>query len=380
MTAARTASQRGASNRRCRVCGAERPPGRRLYCSEECNLVGTKAAERTRQTRRMQACTSCGKAKEPGIRGSRLCAACREANADAYADYERQRGLARVAASRAQRLAAGERISRRNDAPEGTRWCAMCQEFRPLQVYTRHKSGKWAAYCKPCTKAYNHERRLRTVFGISFEEYEALMQAQDGRCAICLKRPRKLRLAVDHNHQTNEIRGLLCGRCNHKLLGAADESPERLRRAADYLDTPPARSVLRFGADEGKAIPVTRIVTREVAAYLAANGFPHAEPAPDDVVDGIPGITIRVREDGLGLADDKAAEWLAREPGLMVVRRHKAEVQHWRCWMTFADLAAIWKSELRSGVNGAAAGCMELGDVVPLLRGAGYGTPVEEAS
>ena len=51
-----------------------------------------------------------------------------------------------------------------------------------------------------------------------------------------------MRLAVDHEHSTAEIRGLLCSMCNH-AIGYLDDSPELLRRAIDYLRDPPARKL-----------------------------------------------------------------------------------------------------------------------------------------
>src|SRR6185369_8650939 len=88
----------------------------------------------------------------------------------------------------------------------------------------------------PCQRFYNTERRIRIVFGMSWDDYEMLLACQDGRCAICGGRPRRSLLAIDHDHKSGEIRGLLCSRCNHKLLGAANDDPARLRKAADYLE------------------------------------------------------------------------------------------------------------------------------------------------
>jgi hypothetical protein len=84
---------------------------------------------------------------------------------------------------------------------------------------------------------------LRTNHGISLAEYEEMLSEQDGVCAICGKRetsydPRidciRL-LAVDHDHRTGMVRGLLCDNCNH-MIGQAHDDPEVLRRAADYLE------------------------------------------------------------------------------------------------------------------------------------------------
>ena len=74
-------------------------------------------------------------------------------------------------------------------------------------------------------------------FGITEEQYEELLNKQDGRCAVCLRHQSDFsrRMAVDHNHKTGEIRGLLCNFCNHRVVGKHNDS-ELLRRAADYLE------------------------------------------------------------------------------------------------------------------------------------------------
>ncbi len=57
---------------------------------------------------------------------------------------------------------------------------------------------------------------------------------QGGGCAICGKRPGKVSLHVDHDHETGEVRGLLCVGCNN-ALGQFRDDLELLARASDYL-------------------------------------------------------------------------------------------------------------------------------------------------
>jgi hypothetical protein len=72
-------------------------------------------------------------------------------------------------------------------------------------------------------------------YGITPEQYDLLEQQQNGLCEICKQVCLTgRRLAVDHDHQTNKLRGLLCSRCNIGL-GQFEESIERLQAAADYL-------------------------------------------------------------------------------------------------------------------------------------------------
>lgn len=77
---------------------------------------------------------------------------------------------------------------------------------------------------------------LRKMYGISVEDYDELVAKQKGLCLICEQLDTSgKRLAVDHHHDTGLVRGLLCARCNLGL-GYFTDDPERLRRAAAYLE------------------------------------------------------------------------------------------------------------------------------------------------
>ena len=84
---------------------------------------------------------------------------------------------------------------------------------------------------------YQQERNkfLKRTFGISLTQYDSMLIAQNGRCAICLDKvtPAKA-LSVDHNHETGKVRQLLCHLCN-VMLGSARESEDILMRAISYL-------------------------------------------------------------------------------------------------------------------------------------------------
>lgn len=116
----------------------------------------------------------------------------------------------------------------------GTRWCAGCQSMPPLFYFAPN-----ASQCRACSSASRHDAMIRRDYDLTGEEYSALLSLQGGRCAICRQKPVTVRLAVDHDHQTGKVRGLLCSRCNHDLLGAGWDNGDRLRNAAAYLDTPP---------------------------------------------------------------------------------------------------------------------------------------------
>jgi hypothetical protein len=70
--------------------------------------------------------------------------------------------------------------------------------------------------------------------GLTEEGYEDILLHQEGVCAICKREPQERMLCVDHDHESGEIRGLLCNACNF-ILGLAKDSPFVLEGAARYL-------------------------------------------------------------------------------------------------------------------------------------------------
>lgn len=82
---------------------------------------------------------------------------------------------------------------------------------------------------------------LRYFYGISSAQYEQMLRRQRGVCAAC-RQPEvarnqfgKVRLAVDHCHETGKIRGLLCMACN-RAAGLLKHNPQRLRALARFLE------------------------------------------------------------------------------------------------------------------------------------------------
>jgi len=77
-------------------------------------------------------------------------------------------------------------------------------------------------------------KRLWELNGLTLAEYTKLYEDQKGVCAICSKAPRTRRLAVDHDHKTGRIRGLLCWKCNNGL-GIFLDRVEVLASAVCYI-------------------------------------------------------------------------------------------------------------------------------------------------
>ncbi|OFV83246.1 MAG: hypothetical protein A2W26_13245 [Acidobacteria bacterium RBG_16_64_8] len=97
------------------------------------------------------------------------------------------------------------------------------------------ESRAWRAANPEKAKASVRATNLRKKFGLTPDQYETMLQEQGGGCWICGKEPGPRRLAVDHDHKTRQVRGLLCGNCNQGI-GRLQDSPALLRRAAEYIE------------------------------------------------------------------------------------------------------------------------------------------------
>ena len=142
---------------------------------------------------------------------------------------------------------------------DGKRRCPRCQEIKPFSEYytSANSNHGFDSHCIKCsrelgklfheahpekkreyyerTKRAGRDRKLQQKFGITMEQYEMMLKTQGGMCAICVGRDRNKDLAVDHCHNTNTVRGLLCGRCN-PAIGYLQDDPNLARKAASYLE------------------------------------------------------------------------------------------------------------------------------------------------
>lgn len=130
--------------------------------------------------------------------------------------------------------------------------CSKCREHKaPDEFYPRSDHPSSRPDCKSCVRARradyckkNPEKAraswrkvtYRKNFGITIDQYDEMYAKQNGECAICCTHQSELAqaLAVDHDHETNKIRGLLCGGCN-KGIGFLRESTSILGAAIEYL-------------------------------------------------------------------------------------------------------------------------------------------------
>jgi hypothetical protein len=138
----------------------------------------------------------------------------------------------------------------------------------------RAAAKRWRERNPDLVRRKDREHYLRKAYDMSIDDYERLLRAQGGRCAVCGTQdpvlPRGssssgLTFAIDHDHQTGQIRGLLCTPCNLGIGNLGDD-PERLRRAAAYLDAAHASGGPASGATTAKVVSLEPRRTRSRAA------------------------------------------------------------------------------------------------------------------
>ena len=139
--------------------------------------------------------------------------------------------------------------------------CTTCKEPKSTDNFGRHKQYKdgLKRQCKKCLARINKEyedrnrETIRTrkrnymrgpkaqaamrfrVYGLTQEGWDNLIERQRGKCAICRK-PFAERPFIDHDHETDKVRGILCRSCNTGL-GLLGDTVERLSLALDYLNS-----------------------------------------------------------------------------------------------------------------------------------------------
>ncbi len=128
---------------------------------------------------------------------------------------------------------------------DGKMLCRACGQEKVESAFPLSKIVKCgrASTCKSCKLLGQKINRLSTL--LVEGGYELLLAQQKGQCAICpatigrMHKGMPERLAIDHCHETGKVRGLLCAKCN-RALGLLS-NPTLLRKAAEYMENPPAQ-------------------------------------------------------------------------------------------------------------------------------------------
>ena len=132
---------------------------------------------------------------------------------------------------------------------------ARAKQWRVDNV-ERFRENQRRARATPEGKRKQRAYHLGKKYDLTVEQYDAMLAAQGGVCAICGRPPRDdISLHVDHDHATGQIRGLSCFRCNN-ALGDFDDDPKLLDAASAYLDQhdPEARAMRNLAKQRAHAL------------------------------------------------------------------------------------------------------------------------------
>ncbi len=112
------------------------------------------------------------------------------------------------------------------------KYCFMCKDILIINENWNIKLKKYKQYiCKECYPKYSEKKTLKSVYGITKDEYVFLLEKVNNRCEICGS---NIKLCIDHDHETDRIRGILCGNCN-SAIGLFKENIKSLLKAVEYL-------------------------------------------------------------------------------------------------------------------------------------------------
>jgi hypothetical protein len=138
---------------------------------------------------------------------------------------------------------AAEWMYRKPQYAEGHKRCSACREVKPFSEFTRvNARDGYYSYCRPCARVisrpYRRKTKLKIRYGITEQQYNDLLIAQSGRCALCSEpfdeRYKGTSVSLDHDHRTKALRELVHNNCNC-VLGYADDRIEILEKAIEYL-------------------------------------------------------------------------------------------------------------------------------------------------
>lgn len=110
--------------------------------------------------------------------------------------------------------------------------------IRIKELNDKNKQVRKQYYNDPINKRRYNLLRIKREFGMEAHEYHNLELSQNGKCAICgddEKSKRNKNLSIDHCHETNKVRGLLCTNCN-RAIGLLKDNIQILEKAINYLN------------------------------------------------------------------------------------------------------------------------------------------------
>jgi hypothetical protein len=132
-----------------------------------------------------------------------------------------------------------------------SRKCSQCGEIKPVTEYSPTTKGRYGLYsaCRKCYQVWQKASYLRTngrgarnahlreTYGVTLDEYNAMLTRQGWKCAICgtpAPEEGERSFPVDHDHKTGKVRAILCTGCNAGI-GMFKENASALHAAVEYL-------------------------------------------------------------------------------------------------------------------------------------------------
>jgi hypothetical protein len=117
---------------------------------------------------------------------------------------------------------------------ENSKLCPSCKKDLPLSEYHNSKlkyKGR-SQLCKTCVNNGLKKSRLKSQYGMTFEQLNEMKEKQNHCCLVCKQQTEKL--VIDHCHKSGKVRGLLCNQCNMGI-GLFKDNSEYLKGAISYL-------------------------------------------------------------------------------------------------------------------------------------------------
>lgn len=244
----RTLSQSEAATRTCKTCDAALPlsafprNGERYYrteCKACCNARGRAARPRNRRPQPPPdasewTCWKCGTSRpieafaRKGNARRLVCKPCTNAR-------WRERNATSSSPREPKRCTDCRESEEIVDFPRHSRLCRGCRNAKHRAAYAAARGGVVRIHSRPNGED-SYRRFVLKQYGITLAEYDGMLSAQGGVCAVCRGPQVTSRrfLDVDHCHVTGRVRALLCGTCN-SALGAVRDDPALLEQLAAYL-------------------------------------------------------------------------------------------------------------------------------------------------
>lgn len=135
--------------------------------------------------------------------------------------------------------------------------CTRCKTYKLFSGFAVNSKGRYGykSVCKSCSNKgqrsltkrrreedpvkwsqYRRDKLLKSAYGITQKDFDKMLEAQSGRCAVCGTAENQVTnvMFVDHCHSTGKVRGLLCSLCNSGI-GKLQDDPEVVLKAYKYL-------------------------------------------------------------------------------------------------------------------------------------------------